>query len=84
MHCTQKFWSLYARSYAELTEPNVMTFALTLLNMLKIEDADTILEVACGSGKTLPIALSRKKPEALYYATDLSFEMLTYCKYRVQ
>jgi len=52
--------------------------------MLKIESAESILEVACGCGNILPIALSRKRPEAKYYATDLSNEMLAYTKYRIE
>lgn len=48
------------------------TFYYTLANMLKLDSAHKILEIACGAGKLLPMAMDLKNPNAEYYATDIS------------
>ena len=44
--------------------------------MLEVWDAQNILEVACGTGKLLPIAVNMKNKNANYLATDLSPKMI--------
>lgn len=48
--------------------------------MLEVWDAKNILEVACGTGKLLPIAVNMKDPDANYLATDLSPNMINLTK----
>lgn len=48
--------------------------------MLEPRDAKNILEVACGTGKLLPIAINIKNPNANYLATDLSPQMVEMTK----
>lgn len=44
--------------------------------MLQVSEANNILEVACGTGKLLPLALNMKPINATYLATDLSPRMI--------
>jgi ubiquinone/menaquinone biosynthesis C-methylase UbiE len=44
--------------------------------MMKLHEAENILEVACGSGTLLPLMLQHKRPETYYLATDLSSNMV--------
>jgi|LakMenEpi03Aug12_release.lakeMendotaPanAssembly.Ray.scaffolds.fasta_scaffold2558134_1 ubiquinone/menaquinone biosynthesis C-methylase UbiE len=44
--------------------------------MMKLDSAKNILEIACGAGKLIPMALDLKSPEANYFATDLSSNMI--------
>jgi len=44
--------------------------------MLKITEAQHILEVGCGTGKMLPYTLANKPLETTYLATDLCESML--------
>lgn len=41
-----------------------------------MEQAEKILEVACGTGKMLPYAIERKNPKASYLASDLAPNMI--------
>jgi ubiquinone/menaquinone biosynthesis C-methylase UbiE len=52
------------------------TLYFTLANMLKLDSAKNILEIACGAGKLIPMVLDLKNPETNYFATDLSPNML--------
>jgi ubiquinone/menaquinone biosynthesis C-methylase UbiE len=36
------------------------TFYYTLINMIDIRKANNILEIACGTGKLLPLAINMK------------------------
>jgi cyclopropane fatty-acyl-phospholipid synthase-like methyltransferase len=38
------------------------TFFFSLINQLKIQKADNILEIACGAGLLLPFVIDQKKP----------------------
>lgn len=40
--------------------------------MLKLHSAQKIIEIACGTGKLIPMAIDLKNPNAEYYATDIS------------
>lgn len=48
--------------------------------MLKFNEAKHILEIACGTGKLLPYALSVKELETTYLATDLCENMIELAK----
>lgn len=48
------------------------TFFYTLTNLLKLDTASQILEVACGTGRMIPMVLDLKNPNTQYYATDIS------------
>jgi SAM-dependent methyltransferase len=52
--------------------------------MLQLDSAQHILEVACGTGKLLPMAVDLKAEEATFLATDLSKVMLQTCKQTIQ
>ena len=54
----------------------MQTFYYTLIHMLDLPKASHILEVACGGGSLLPLAMSLKPIEATYLATDLSSNMI--------
>jgi hypothetical protein len=43
-------WDQFSEYYAQRVERNVSLANLTLLNMLKIQEANKIIETACGSG----------------------------------
>jgi ubiquinone/menaquinone biosynthesis C-methylase UbiE len=57
---------------------------MTLISVLKIYRAKNILEIACGTGLLLPLALAMKNKEAQYVATDLSPEMIKKTEKRLQ
>lgn len=59
------------------------TFYYTLTNLLKLNEAKNILEIACGAGKLIPQVMDLKKPETFYFATDISEEMLKYSRTRL-
>lgn len=40
--------------YSEKFEPDLSTMYISMVNMLKVEDSDSILEVAVGAGYHLP------------------------------
>lgn len=40
------------------------TFYYTLSNMLKLDSAQKIIEIACGAGKLLPMTIDLKNPNA--------------------
>lgn len=60
------------------------TFFYTLSNMLKLDEAKNVLEIACGAGKLIPSVLDLKAPQTFYYATDISEEMINFAKIRLE
>jgi len=52
------------------------TFYYSLLTLMQIPKAKNILEIACGNGKLLPIALMLKDQTCKYLATDLAENMI--------
>ena len=60
------------------------TFFYTLSNMLKLDQAKNVLEIACGAGKLIPQVLDLKAPDTFYYATDISEEMINFSKIRLE
>ena len=53
-------------------DATMQTFYYTLVNMLQLREAKHVLEIACGLGKMIPYAVTQKKEETTYLATDLS------------
>jgi len=51
--------------------------------MLKLSEAKNILEVGCGGGKLISHVLDLKSEDTLYYATDISEEMIGFAKNRL-
>ena len=47
-------------------------YALNLANLLHIENADSILDLACGCGLALCEFIRRKRPEAKLIGVDIS------------
>ncbi|KAL4479122.1 hypothetical protein ABPG72_008952 [Tetrahymena utriculariae] len=60
------------------------TFYLSLINMLKIQDRKSILEVGAGAGFLFNHTMNFKKHDAQYIATDLSEKMLQYILRRLK
>lgn len=52
--------------------------------MSEVWEAQNILEVACGTGKLLPMAMNMKNPAANYLAVDLSPNMINLTKENLQ
>jgi len=52
--------------------------------MMKLNEAENILEVACGSGTLLPLMLQHKRPETYYLATDLSSNMVELARHNLK
>lgn len=63
-------WNSFAPIYNTF-DTTMQTFYYTLINMLNISKASHILEIACGTGKLLPLAVSLKPQKCTYLATDL-------------
>lgn len=68
-------WNNMAGIYQKF-DSTMQTFFYTLINMLQLEHAHHILEVACGTGRLLPLALTLKPIETTYLATDLCTNMI--------
>jgi ubiquinone/menaquinone biosynthesis C-methylase UbiE len=48
------------------------TFYYSFISLMNLKNAKNILEVACGSGKLLPLAIMLKNQNTKYHAVDLS------------
>ncbi|EAR95123.1 UbiE/COQ5 methyltransferase (macronuclear) [Tetrahymena thermophila SB210] len=71
----ETFWDSFSEKY--VTQDNsINLFYFSLLNMIKFDQRNKILEVGAGGGYLLNHALKYKKPSAEYFATDLSENML--------
>ncbi len=62
----------------------MQTFYYTLINMLDLSKSNHILEVPCGTGRLLSLALSLKNKQSTYLACDLSPEMIQLCLSNLQ
>ena len=51
--------------------------------MMKIDQSEHVLEVACGTGALIPLALQLKVQKATYLATDLCENMIETAKKRM-
>jgi ubiquinone/menaquinone biosynthesis C-methylase UbiE len=52
----------------------------TLVNLLKLPEATNILEIACGTSRMLPYALTLKQNQCPYLATDITWQMVQLSK----
>ena len=75
----KKQWEALGDNYSSM-DSCPQTFFYTLSNLLKLDSASKILEIACGTGRMLPMVLDLKNPDAQYYATDISEKMLSLLK----
>ena len=48
--------------------------------MINLPQAKHILEVACGTGRLLPLAMNLKGEECTYLASDISEAMIGLCR----
>jgi S-adenosylmethionine-diacylgycerolhomoserine-N-methlytransferase len=65
----------YQRYFYDLTRKYYLLGRDRLLNEMKIEDGDRVLEAGCGTGRNL-IILAEKHPNAHFFGLDASAEML--------
>ena len=72
-------WNNFAPHYQH-QDSCMQTFYYTLAHMLELGNASHILEVACGTGKLLPLAIQLKGVKTTYLATDLSQNMVDLAK----
>ena len=54
----------------------MQTFYYTLINFLNLSSSKHILEIACGTGKLLPLAMRLKNENTTYLGTDLAENMI--------
>ena len=76
-------WNKFSDFYEKM-DSTPQTFYFTLLQMLNIESAKNILEVACGTGRMLPMMLNMKDPNTKYLATDISEKMVEKTRERLK
>ena len=62
----------------------MQTFYYTLIHMIELPKAQHILEVACGTGRLLPLAMHLKPLNCTYLASDLSESMISYTHKNLQ
>jgi SAM-dependent methyltransferase len=77
------FWSAFSTDYSKF-DSTMQTFYYSLIHMLDLPKSKHILEVACGTGRLLPLALSLKPIEATYLATDLVQPMVDLSRDRLR
>ena len=65
------FWDNFVPSYSKF-DSVTQTFYYTLIHMLDLPAANHVLEIACGTGRLLPLAITLKNSNTTYLATDLS------------
>lgn len=68
-------WNDYSTEYNTF-DVGPQTLFSSLINIMRMEEAEKILEVACGTGKMLTYALERKNQNASYLASDLAPNMV--------
>ena len=79
----KKFWDSIAESFNKFDFPQQNSY-FSLLYMTELWKANNILEIGCGAGKMIPMALNMKRTEAGYLATDLSPVMIDLAKGNVK
>ena len=79
-----KHWQEFGKIYSERYEYNTQPMLYSLITNLKIHEAGSLLELSCGGGKSLPIILSLKKPDCLFFATEISENMLNLSSRRME
>ncbi|EAS06071.1 UbiE/COQ5 methyltransferase (macronuclear) [Tetrahymena thermophila SB210] len=79
----EAYWDDFSSQYINMDNGSSL-FYLSLINMLKIQDRKSILEVGAGAGFLFNHTMNFKKHGAQYIATDLSEKMLQYILRRLQ
>ena len=67
----QKTWNNFANTY-QMHDSAMQTFFYTIVHMINLPSAQHVLEVACGTGRILPIAMTLKQNQCTYLASDIS------------
>jgi SAM-dependent methyltransferase len=75
----QENWNDFSHEYNTF-DYCPQTFYYTFTNILELQKAHNILEVACGTGKLLPLMLQLKNSAASYLASDLAPNMVELAK----
>ena len=68
-------WDRFSKLYDRVSDCSSVS-TLQLWNMLRVREADSILECGCGPGFLLPFLVEVKKSDAFVWAFDLSGEMV--------
>ncbi|CAK85212.1 unnamed protein product (macronuclear) [Paramecium tetraurelia] len=68
-------WDAYSRSYLNI-QKNPASFQLSLMNMLRFEEAEEILDAGCAGGQLHQYILQQKKNNCKLAACDFSIEMV--------
>eukprot|EP01017_Pseudomicrothorax_dubius_P025374 TRINITY_DN2739_c0_g1_i1.p1 TRINITY_DN2739_c0_g1~~TRINITY_DN2739_c0_g1_i1.p1 ORF type:complete len:282 (+),score=40.31 TRINITY_DN2739_c0_g1_i1:744-1589(+) len=76
-------WDAFANLYEKTADVNLFPVALTLINMINVEEARDIVEVGCGTGKLSQEILRRRRPDARLTSTDISSEMISKTRARL-
>lgn len=63
---------------------SVQTFYYSFLSLMKMNEANRILQVGSGNGKLLPVAVMLKRQSATYLATDLAENMIERAKHNLR
>ncbi|CAK70879.1 unnamed protein product (macronuclear) [Paramecium tetraurelia] len=71
----QKLWDSFSHKYTA-AQKNPSVFCFTLLNMLRIEDSDSIIDAGCGGGHLHQYIVEKKNPYARFVAFDFSNQMV--------
>ncbi len=71
IHEVKKQWNDFADGYNKF-DMGPQTFYYSFISLMNLKNAKNILEVACGSGKLLPLAIMLKNQNTKYHAVDLS------------
>ena len=79
----RKKWDGFSDTY-EKFDAGPQAFYFSLVNMLKLGEARNFLEIGCGAGHLLNYAISSKRKESQYVATDLSPEMVAKAETKVR
>ncbi|CAD8043052.1 unnamed protein product [Paramecium primaurelia] len=69
-----KIWDAYSKSYHNI-EKNPAGFQFSLLNMLRVNEADEILDAGCAGGHLHQYILQQRKKDCRLTAFDFSLEM---------
>jgi len=73
----QTNWSAFAEAYSTILEKGNLNLGLSLTRMLRVDTAQNILEVGCGSGR-LALHLLQNLPEGIKFTSiDLADEMIS-------
>jgi len=69
-------WNVFASQYSQMIETPNLQLGLALSRMLKVQSAQNILEIGCGSGRLTLNNLAILPPGTKYTSVDISDEMI--------